>query len=262
MHHASKAMNIDKHVFLVTGGASGLGAATARMLLAAGGRVAIADMNREAGEALAAELGQSTCFTFTDVADEASGRAAVDATTSAFGALHGLVNCAGIAPAEKVLGRDGPPGLATFARVVQINLIGAFNMIRLAATAMARNQPDEAGERGVIVNTASVAAFEGQIGQAAYAASKGGLVAMTLPIARELSRNGIRVMTIAPGVMETPMLLGMPQEVQDLLGKMVPFPSRLGKPAEFASLVRHIFENTYLNGEIIRLDGAIRMGAK
>ncbi len=255
-------MNIDHQVFLITGGVSGLGASTARMLVAGGGRVAMADMNQEAGETLAAELGPAARFVFTDVADEASGRAAVDATTSAFGALHGLVNCAGIAPAEKVLSKGEPLGLATFARVVQINLIGAFNMIRHAATAMTRNAPDEAGERGVIVNTASVAAFEGQIGQAAYAASKGGMVAMTLPIARELSRHGIRVMTIAPGVMETPMLLGMPQEVQDSLGKMVPFPSRLGKPAEFASLVRHILENSYLNGEVIRLDGAIRMGAK
>ncbi len=255
-------MNIDDQVFLVTGGASGLGAATARMLVASGGRVAIADMNREAGEALAAELGPAARFILTDVADEASGRAAVDTATSAFGALHGLVNCAGIAPAEKVLGKEEPPKLATFARVMQINLIGAFNMIRHAATAMARNAPNAAGERGVIVNTASVAAFEGQIGQAAYAASKGGMIAMTLPIARELSRQGIRVMTIAPGIMETPMLLGMPQEVRDSLGKMVPFPSRLGQPAEFAGLVCHILENTYLNGEVIRLDGAIRMGAK
>ncbi|HPE72168.1 MAG TPA: 3-hydroxyacyl-CoA dehydrogenase [Candidatus Competibacter sp.] len=255
-------MNIDDQVFLVTGGASGLGAATARMLVANGGRVAIADMNREAGEALAAELGPAARFILTDVADEASGRAAVDTATSAFGTLHGLVNCAGIAPAEKVLGKAEPPGLTTFARVMQINLIGAFNMIRQAATAMARNAPNAAGERGVIVNTASVAAFEGQIGQAAYAASKGGMIAMTLPIARELSRQGIRVMTIAPGIMETPMLLGMPQEVRDSLGKMVPFPSRLGQPAEFASLVRHVLENTYLNGEVIRLDGAIRMGAK
>ncbi|QQS53056.1 MAG: 3-hydroxyacyl-CoA dehydrogenase [Candidatus Competibacteraceae bacterium] len=255
-------MNIDDHVFLVTGGASGLGAATVRMLVAGGGKVAIADMNREAGEALATEFGPAARFMLTDVADEASGRAAVDATTSAFGALHGLVNCAGIAPAEKVLGKGEALGLTTFAKVVQINLIGAFNMIRQAATAMARNEPNTAGERGVIVNTASVAAFEGQIGQAAYAASKGGVVAMTLPIARELSRQGIRVMSIAPGVMETPMLLGMPRELRDSLGKMVPFPSRLGQPAEFAGLVRHILENSYLNGEVIRLDGAIRMGAK
>lgn len=255
-------MNIDNHVFLVTGGASGLGAATARMLVGGGGKVAIADLNREAGETLAAELGPAARFVVTDVADEASGRAAVESTASAFGTLHGLVNCAGVAPAEKVLGKEGPPGLAAFARVVQINLIGAFNLVRHAATAMARNEPGETGERGVIVNTASVAAFEGQIGQAAYAASKGGMIAMTLPVARELSRSGIRVMIIAPGVMETPMLLGMPQEVRDSLGRMVPFPPRLGKPAEFASLVRHIVENAYLNGEVIRLDGAIRMGAK
>ncbi|HRC72157.1 MAG TPA: SDR family NAD(P)-dependent oxidoreductase [Candidatus Competibacter sp.] len=255
-------MNLDGRVFLVTGGASGLGAATARMLAQAGAKVAIADLNQQAGAALAAELGPTTRFIVTDIADEASGRAAVEATVGAFGALHGLINCAGVAPAEKVLGKTEPPALAAFAKVVQINLIGAFNLVRHAATAMARNEPVDTGERGVIVNTASVAAYEGQIGQAAYAASKGGMVAMTLPVARELSRHGIRIMTVAPGVMETPMLLGMPQEVQDSLGKMVPFPSRLGKPAEFAGLVRHIIENPYLNGEVIRLDGAIRMGAK
>jgi len=255
-------MKTDSHVFLVTGGASGLGAATVRMLAQAGANVTIADLNQQAGEALAAELGATARFVIADIADEASGRAAVEAAVSAFGALHGLVNCAGVAPAEKVLGKTEPPALAAFAKVVQINLIGAFNLVRHAATAMAHNQPAETGERGVIINTASVAAFEGQIGQAAYAASKGGMVAMTLPIARELSRSGIRVMTIAPGVMETPMLLGMPQEVQDSLGKMVPFPSRLGKPTEFAGLVCHIIENPYLNGEVIRLDGAIRMGAK
>ena len=255
-------MNLDGRVFLVTGGASGLGAATARMLAQAGAKVAIADLNQQAGAALAAELGPTTRFVVTDIADEASGRAAVEATVGAFGALHGLINCAGVAPAEKVLGKTEPPALAAFAKVVQINLIGAFNLVRHAATAMARNEPVDTGERGVIVNTASVAAYEGQIGQAAYAASKGGMVAMTLPVARELSRHGIRIMTVAPGVMETPMLLGMPQEVQDSLGKMVPFPSRLGKPEEFAGLVRHIIENPYLNGEVIRLDGAIRMGAK
>ncbi len=255
-------MNLNDRVFLMTGGASGLGAATARMLAAGGGRVMIADMNRDAGDALAAELGAASRFVATDVADEDSGRAAVEAAVDAFGALHGLINCAGVAPAEKVLGKNEPPALAGFAKVVQINLIGAFNLVRHAATAMARNEPSDTGERGVIVNTASVAAYEGQIGQAAYAASKGGMIAMTLPIARELSRNGIRIMTVAPGVMETPMLMGMPQEVQDSLGKMVPFPSRLGKPAEFAGLVRHIIENSYLNGEVIRLDGAIRMGAK
>ena len=255
-------MNLDAHVFLITGGASGLGAATARMLVAAGAQVALADLNQEAGQALAEALGPTARFIATDIADEASGRSAVAATVTAFGAVHGLINCAGVAPAEKVLGKTEPPALAAFTKVVQINLVGPFNLVRHAATAMATNTPTDTGERGVIINTASVAAFEGQIGQAAYAASKGGLIAMTLPIARELSRSGIRVMAIAPGVMETPMLLGMPQEVQDSLGKMVPFPSRLGKPTEFASLVRHILENPYLNGEVIRLDGAIRMGAK
>ncbi|HRZ24566.1 MAG TPA: SDR family NAD(P)-dependent oxidoreductase [Candidatus Contendobacter sp.] len=255
-------MKIDSRVFLVTGGASGLGAATVRMLVGAGGKVVIADVSREAGEALAAELGPAVRFIVTDVADEASGRAAVAAAASAFGALHGLVNCAGIATAEKVLNKGEPSELATFARVIQVNLIGTFNLIRLAAAAMARNDPNETGERGVIVNTASVAAFEGQIGQAAYSASKGGVAAMTLPIARELGRYGIRVMVIAPGIIETPMLLGLPQEVRDSLGGMVPFPPRPGQPAEYASLVRHIIENSYLNGEIIRLDGAIRMGAK
>lgn len=255
-------MMIETHTFLVTGGASGLGAATVRMLAAAGGNVVIADLNEAAGKALAAELGAKVRFAATDVADEASARAAVNLACDSFGALHGLINCAGIAPAEKVLGKEGPHRLASFAKAIQVNLVGPFNMLRLAAEAMSANAPDANGERGVIVNTASVAAFDGQVGQAAYAASKGGVVAMALPVARELSRFGIRVMTIAPGIMETPMLLGMPQEVQDSLGKMVPFPSRLGKPAEFAGLVRHIVDNPYLNGEVIRLDGAIRMGAK
>ena len=255
-------MMIETHTFLVTGGASGLGAATVRMLAAAGGNVVIADLNEAAGKALAAELGAKVRFAATDVADEASARAAVNLACDSFGALHGLINCAGIAPAEKVLGKEGPHRLASFAKAIQVNLVGPFNMLRLAAEAMSANAPDANGERGVIVNTASVAAFDGQVGQAAYAASKGGVVAMALPVARELSRFGIRVMTIAPGIMETPMLLGMPQEVQDSLGKMVPFPSRLGKPAEFAGLVRHIVGNPYLNGEVIRLDGAIRMGAK
>lgn len=255
-------MKIDNRIFLVTGGASGLGAATAQMLVANGGQVVIADMNRAAGESLAAELGPAARFSVTDVADEASGRAAVETATRAFGALHGLIACAGIATAEKVLGKDEPPGLAAFTRVIQVNLIGTFNMIRQAAAVMARNDPNEVGERGVIINTASVAAFEGQIGQAAYSASKGGVAAMTLPVARELGRYGIRVMAIAPGIIETPMLMGLPEEVRDSLGKMIPFPPRPGRPAEFASLVRHIIENAYLNGEIIRLDGAIRMGAK
>ena len=255
-------MQIENSVFLVTGAGSGLGAATARMFVAAGGRVLIADVNRAGGEAVAAELGAQALFAHTDVTDEASARNAVDLAVSRFGALHGLVNCAGIAPAEKVVGRDGPHRLGAFVWVVQVNLIGTFNMIRLAAVAIGRNEPDADGERGVLISTASISAFEGQIGQAAYAASKGGVVGMTLPIARELSRSGIRVNTIAPGIMETPMLLGMPPEVQESLGKMVPFPSRLGKPSEFAALVRHITENKYINGEVIRIDGAIRMGAR
>ena len=255
-------MEIAGKVFLVTGAGSGLGAATARTLAASGAKVVLADVNREAGAGLAAELGTSACFVATDVADEASAVNAVNMANSVFGGLHGLVNCAGVAPAEKVVGRDGPHRLESFARTININLVGTFNLIRLAAEAMMKGEPDAGGERGVIVNTASVAAFEGQLGQAAYAASKGGIVALTLPVARELARSGIRCVTIAPGIMETPMLMGMPQEVQDSLGKMVPFPSRMGRPAEFAALVRHIVENSYLNGEVIRLDGAIRMGTK
>lgn len=255
-------MELQQSVFLVTGAASGLGAASARQLIAAGSKVVLADMNQEAGAALAAELGANAVFVATDVTDEASAQAAVNTAVSEFGALHGLVNCAGIAPGEKVLGKEGPHRLASFSKCIQVNLIGSFNMLRLAAEAMAKNEPNAQGERGLIINTASVAAFEGQLGQAAYSASKGGIVAMTLPVARELARHGIRVMVIAPGIMETPMLLGMAQEVQDALGKMVPFPSRLGKPAEYAKLVQHIAENSYLNGEVIRLDGAIRLAAK
>jgi NAD(P)-dependent dehydrogenase (short-subunit alcohol dehydrogenase family) len=255
-------MQIKDSVFIITGGASGLGAGTGRMLVEQGGKVVLADLNEAAGNALAAELGANARFVTTNVADEASAKACVTAALAAFGGLHGLVNCAGIAPAEKVLGRNGPHSLDTFAKTVTVNLVGSFNMIRLASEAMSKGEPNAAGERGVIVSTASVAAYDGQIGQAAYAASKGGVVGMTLPIARELARFGIRVMTIAPGIFETPMLLGMPQEVQDALGKMVPFPSRLGKPAEYAALVRHIIENEMLNGEVIRLDGAIRMAPK
>ena len=255
-------MEIAGKVFLVTGAGSGLGAATVRALAAAGANVVLADVNREAVENLAAELGANACFVETDVANEASAVNAVNTANSVFGGLHGLVNCAGVAPAEKVVGRDGPHKLETFARTININLVGTFNMIRLAAEAMLKGEPGAGGERGVIVNTASVAAFEGQLGQAAYAASKGGIVALTLPVARELAKSGIRCVTVAPGIMETPMLMGMPQEVQDSLGKMVPFPSRMGRPAEFAALVRHIVENSYLNGEVIRLDGAIRMGTK
>ncbi len=252
-------MQIRDNVFLITGGASGLGAASARLIAAEGGKVVLADLNEQAGHALAQELGG--VFVKCNVASEEDGVRAVAAAT-ALGTLRGLVNCAGIAPAVKTVGKDGPHPLDTFSKTISVNLIGTFNMIRLAAAAIAQTAPVEGGERGVIVNTASVAAYDGQIGQAAYAASKGGVVAMTLPIARDLSRSGIRVMTIAPGIFETPMLLGMPQEVQDALGAMVPFPSRLGKPDEYAMLVKQIFENPMLNGEVIRLDGAIRMQPK
>jgi NAD(P)-dependent dehydrogenase (short-subunit alcohol dehydrogenase family) len=252
-------MRIENHVFIVTGGASGLGAAVARLLVAEGGFVVIADMNRGTGENVAAELGKSACFALTDVTSENDGKVAVGLAIAVFGHLHGLVNCAGIAPSEKVVGRDGPHRLDTFTKAVNINLVGTFNMIRLAAAAIAREEAGEDGERGVIVNTASIAAFDGQIGQAAYAASKGGVVSLTLPIARELARSGIRVVTIAPGIFETPMMAGFPQEVQEALAKNAPFPSRMGRPAEFATLVKHICENTMLNGETIRLDGALRM---
>ncbi|HSQ79655.1 MAG TPA: SDR family NAD(P)-dependent oxidoreductase [Casimicrobiaceae bacterium] len=255
-------MDISESTFIVTGGASGLGAATARMLVEGGGRVVIADLNEDGARALLRELGTAATFVRTDVADEASGRAAVAAAVEGFGGVQGLVNCAGIVHQEKVVGREGPHTLAGFARAIHINLIGTFNLVRLAADAMARNVPNAGGERGVIVNTASIAAFDGQIGQAAYSASKAGVVGMTLPIARELARFGIRVMTIAPVIFETPMVAGFSQELQDALGKMVPFPPRLGKPAEFASLVRQIVENAMLNGEVIRLDGAIRMAPK
>ncbi|HEX4985501.1 MAG TPA: 3-hydroxyacyl-CoA dehydrogenase [Burkholderiales bacterium] len=255
-------MDIRNSTFIVTGGASGLGAATVELVVSAGGNAIIADVARAQGEALAAKLGKSVRFVECDVTREDHGRAAVEAALKNFGGLQGLVNCAGIAIGEKTVGKDGPHSLEKFARVININLVGTFNMIRLAADAMGKGQPNAGGERGVIVNTASVAAFDGQIGQAAYSASKGGIVGMTLPIARDLSRNGIRVVTIAPGIFETPMLLGMPQEVQDALGKMVPFPPRLGKPAEYAQLVAAIVQNTMLNGEVIRLDGAIRMQPK
>ena len=255
-------MQIKNSVFLITGGASGLGAATARMAVEAGGKVVLADMQAEAGDGLAQSLGAAARFIRTDVTAEADAKAAVELALSAFGGVHVLVNCAGIAIAEKTLGKDGPHRLASFARVVGVNLIGTFNMIRMTADAMAKAGPNAAGERGVIVNTASVAAFDGQIGQAAYSASKGGVVGMTLPIARDLARSGIRVCTIAPGIFETPMLMGLPKEAQDSLGKMVPFPPRLGRPAEYAQLVRSIVENEMLNGEVIRLDGAIRMAPK
>jgi NAD(P)-dependent dehydrogenase (short-subunit alcohol dehydrogenase family) len=252
-------MEIAGKVFIVTGGASGLGEGTARMLAANGGRVVIADLQADKGEALARELGGA--FVKCDVSQEADGQAVV-AKAVAMGKLVGLVNCAGIAPAAKTVGKDGAHSLALFTKVVTVNLIGSFNMIRLAAEAMSRNEPEPTGERGVMISTASVAAFDGQIGQAAYAASKGGVVGMTLPIARDLARNGIRNMTIAPGIFGTPMLFAMPKEVQDALAASVPFPSRLGRPEDYAKLVQQIITNEMLNGEVIRLDGAIRMGPK
>jgi NAD(P)-dependent dehydrogenase (short-subunit alcohol dehydrogenase family) len=252
-------MQIQNNVFIVTGGASGLGAATARMLVEAGGKVVIADVQAEAGAALARELGGQ--FVKCDVTSEADGKAVVEAA-GAMGALRGLVNCAGVAPAVKTVGKDGPHPLDVFQRTVNINLVGTFNMARLAADAMGKLDAAESGERGIIINTASVAAFDGQMGQVAYGASKAAVAGMTLPMARDLARSGIRVMTIAPGIFETPMLMGMPQEVRDSLGKMVPFPPRLGMPAEYAHLAKAIIENVMLNGETIRLDGAIRMQPK
>ena len=255
-------MQLAGSTFLISGGASGLGAATARAFAAAGAQVLLADLNDAAGQALASELGARARFVHTDVTDPSSTQAAVDAAGQAFGALQGAVNCAGIGIAERTLGRDGPHPLERFARVIQVNLIGTFNVIRLAAAAMAQGEPNAAGERGVIINTASVAAFEGQIGQAAYSASKGGVVGMTLPIARDLARSGIRVATIAPGIFDTPMLAGLPEPARQSLGQQVPFPPRLGRPAEYAALARHIVENEMLNGVVIRLDGAIRMAPR
>jgi NAD(P)-dependent dehydrogenase (short-subunit alcohol dehydrogenase family) len=255
-------MQIRNHAFLVTGGGSGLGAATATMLAANGGKVVIADLNEPAGNDLAGFLGGTVRFIKADVTDEPSTQAAVDLCVSQFGAIHGLVNCAGVAPGERVVGRNGPHTLASFARAVNINLIGTFNAIRLAAAKMSAQPAEANGERGVIVNTSSVASMDGQIGQAAYAASKAGVNGMTLPVARELAKFGIRVMTIAPGIFDTPMLRGMSDEIRASLGAQVPFPSRLGTPEEYAALVRHIVENEMLNGAVIRLDGAIRMTPK
>ncbi|MFC6168415.1 3-hydroxyacyl-CoA dehydrogenase [Acinetobacter terrestris] len=256
-------MKVQGKVFVVTGGASGLGAATATYLIGQGAKVLMVDMNQELGQEMQQRLGEQSVFVKLDVTDEHAVKVFFDNIEQEYGQLNGLVNCAGIAPSAKVLGRDGMHDFAMFQKVLNINVNGTFNMIRFAANLIAKYQL-QAGEeeRGVIVNTASVAAFDGQIGQSAYAASKGAVVAMTLPLARELAREAIRVMTIAPGIMETPMLKGMPQNVQDALGQMVPFPPRLAKPEEFAQLVGHIFENAYLNGEVIRLDGAIRMAPR
>lgn len=252
-------MEIKNKVFIVTGGASGLGAGTARMLVAEGAKVILADVQDEAGEKLAQELGQ--VYVHCDVTQEADGQAAVAAALKA-GPLFGLVNCAGVAPASRTVGKNGPHALDLFQKVVMINLVGTFNMSRLAAAAMSENTPEPTGERGVLINTASVAAYDGQIGQAAYAASKAGVVGMTLPIARDLSKAGIRCVTIAPGIFGTPMIFGMPQDVQDSLAASIPFPARLGRPEDYAKLVNSIITNEMLNGETIRLDGAIRMGPK
>ncbi|MGZ8294052.1 MAG: 3-hydroxyacyl-CoA dehydrogenase [Telluria sp.] len=252
-------MQIQNNVFIVTGGASGLGAATARMITEAGGKVVIADVQAEAGAALAKELNGE--FVKCDVTSEADGQAAVAAAV-AMGTLRGLVNCAGVAPAVKTVGKDGPHPLDVFQRTVNINLVGTFNMARLAADAMGKTEAMDSGERGIIINTASVAAFDGQMGQTAYGSSKAAVAGMTLPMARDLARNGVRVMTIAPGIFETPMLMGMPEEVRESLGKMVPFPPRLGRATEYAHLAKCIIENVMLNGETIRLDGAIRMQPK
>ena len=255
-------MEISGKVAVVTGGASGLGAATAKMIVEEGGHVVIADVNDQAGQALAKELGNHARFVHTDVTDAAQAEAAVKTAVDSFGALHISIQCAGIADAQRVIGKNGPADLERFSKVIRINLIGAFNVARLAAWAMSTNADNDEKERGVIINTASVAAFDGQIGQAAYSASKGGIAAMTLPLARDLASVGIRVMAIAPGIFDTPMLAGMPEDVRAALGAMVPFPKRLGRPSEYAQLARDIIENPMLNGEVIRLDGAIRMAPK
>ncbi|MEA5425320.1 3-hydroxyacyl-CoA dehydrogenase [Arcicella lustrica] len=255
-------MNIQNKTFIVTGGASGLGLATAKMVIDNGGNAVLLDINAKAGEEAENTLGKNARFVQADVADEASVQNVIDTAISTFGALHGAISCAGIGPGERVIGKNGPHSLANFTRTITINLIGTFNVIRLASAVLQNNPTEESGERGIIISTASVAAFDGQIGQAGYSASKGGIVAMTLPIARELARFGIRVMTIAPGTFETPLLAGLPEDIRTSLGQQVPFPSRLGRPEEFASLAKHIIENQMLNGEVIRLDGAIRMAAK
>jgi NAD(P)-dependent dehydrogenase (short-subunit alcohol dehydrogenase family) len=264
-------MQIAGRTFIVTGGASGLGRASAETIVDAGGTVVLLDVNAEAGKAAEDAIGPQAKFAQADVTSEEQVKAAIDLAVSSFGGLHGAVNAAGIGPAAKVLGKNGPHALDLFEKTIKVNLIGTFNVIRLAAAVLAQNQPfaaDEgtegpgSGERGVIVNTASIAAFDGQIGQPAYAASKGGIVGMTLPIAREFAQLGIRVVTIAPGIFDTPLLAGLPEAARLSLGQQVPFPSRLGRPAEYGALVRHILENEMLNGEVIRLDGALRMAPR
>ena len=255
-------MEIKDSVAIVTGGASGLGEACVRALLGEGGKAAILDFAEERGKKVASELGDAALFCLTDITKEEDVQAAIDKTVEAFGAIHIAVNCAGVGIPAKVLGKEGPMSMDHFSKVVQINLIGTMNVVRLAAEKMVKNQGNDDGEKGVVINVASVAAFDGQIGQAAYSASKAGVAGMTLPIAREFAEYGIRIMTIAPGIFRTPMLEGLPENVQEALGKMVPFPNRLGEPSEFAALVQHIVENSMLNGEVVRLDGALRMAAK
>jgi NAD(P)-dependent dehydrogenase (short-subunit alcohol dehydrogenase family) len=255
-------MQIEGKVFLVSGGASGLGAASAQMLIDAGARVMLVDVNAQALDSQIQKLGANARASVTDITQESAAKAAVEKALTEFGQVNGLINCAGIVGAEKILGKEGPHGLDSFSRVINVNLIGSFNLLRLTAAAIAEGPADEGGERGVIINTASVAAYDGQIGQAAYAASKGAIASLTLPAARELARFGIRVMTIAPGIFETPMMAGMTPQVRESLSAGVPFPPRLGRPDEYAALARHIIENSMLNGEVIRLDGALRMAAR
>ncbi len=255
-------MQINNNTFLITGGASGLGFATAQTLISSGGTAVLLDLNEEAGKKAQQSLGNKALFVKTDVVKEEDVKNAIEKAKSTFRNIHGIINCAGVGLAKRVVGKEGPQSLDFFNKVVQINLIGTFNTIRLVAAEMQHNTPEASGERGIVINTASVAAFDGQIGQAAYSASKGGIVAMTLPIAREFANMGIRVNAIAPGIFETPLLAGLSQEAQDSLGKQVPFPPRLGKPSEFASLVKHIIENEMINAEVIRLDGGIRMASK
>ena len=255
-------MDIKGRTFLISGGGSGLGAATAQMLVGNGANVVIADVNVEAGERVATRLGDQAFFVKTDVTDETSAKNAITTAQERFDALSGLINCAGIAIAERLVGKRGVHDLGRFTKVIQVNLIGTFNMMRLAASVMAENEPSDSGERGVIINSASVAAFEGQIGQVAYSASKGGVAAMTVPVARDLAQSGIRVMAIAPGIFDTPMLAGLPEPARVSLAKQAPFPSRLGQPSEYAALVQHIIKNKMLNGEVIRLDGAIRLAPR